>query len=55
MKLEDKVAVYDEVFILHRDFYEKFVSYWTAIIKDVILEDTFFILIQKVPFEKIKT
>lgn len=52
---EDEVAVYDEAFMLHRDFYEKHVSYWTTLIQNVVLGETFSMLIEKVPFDKIKT
>jgi hypothetical protein len=51
--LDDRVTLYDEAFMLHRDYYEEFVSNWTSLIKDVVLEGTFSILVQKVPFDKI--
>lgn len=52
-EIEDTVDVYDQVFMYHRDYYEKFVSDWTYVIKDII-DNTFNVLNQKLPFNKIE-
>lgn len=51
--LDDRVTVYGEVFMLHRDDHEEFVSNWTSVVHDVVLEGTFSILLKQVPFDKI--
>ncbi|MDD5312819.1 MAG: hypothetical protein PHO26_07275 [Dehalococcoidia bacterium] len=49
----DKVAMYDEAFMLHRDFYEERVPAYTSMIRD-FLDMVFPGLLLRVPFDKIR-
>lgn len=51
---EDKVTIYEEAFMLHRNDHEQFISHWTSVAHDVVLERTFSILVEQVPFDKIR-
>jgi hypothetical protein len=51
---DDQVTLYDEAFMLHRDDHMKFISSWTSIAHDAVLEATFSILVKQVPFDKIR-
>lgn len=51
--VDDKVAKYDEAFMLHRDFYEDHVAKFTPVIRD-LLNMVFSELLLRVPFGKIK-
>ncbi|MGD0354930.1 MAG: hypothetical protein ABSB31_05765 [Dehalococcoidia bacterium] len=51
--VDDKVAKYDEAFMLHRDFYEERITEYTPMFRD-LLDMIFSELLLRVPFDKIK-